>query len=43
MNIKKDLIPGGLAKGKSLQDIANNHKTDINTIKSALKTEQVGS
>jgi len=37
MNIKKDLIPGGLAKGKSLQDIANHHKTDIDTIKSALK------
>ena len=34
---EKEIIPGGLAKGKSLQDIADKHKVTIEDIKSQLK------
>ena len=33
----KDKIPGGLAKGKSLKDLAEKHKTSVDNIKHQLK------
>lgn len=30
--IKEEMIPGGLAKGKSVQDIARKHKVSVSTI-----------
>ena len=37
MCLKEEKIPGGLASGKSLKDIANHHEVDINIINLGLK------
>ena len=34
--IKEEKIPGGLAKGMTIKDLANHHKVDVDTIKKAL-------
>lgn len=37
VNEIKDLVPGGLAKGKTLQDIAKKHKVSLNSLESQLQ------